>query len=76
MTKDVGYDALEQDLRAALAEDAAAIAPGEALGSILARTADEPPVRDTDLRGLHGLRGRRGRGAWPSVRWSPAVFAG
>ena len=38
MTKDVGYDALEQDLRAALAEDAAAIAPGEALGSILART--------------------------------------
>ena len=60
MTKDVGYDALEQDLRAALAEDAAAIAPGEALGSILARTADEPPVRDTDLRGLHGLRGRRG----------------
>lgn len=85
MTKDVGYDALEQDLRAALAEDAAAIAPGEALGSILARTADEPPVRDTDLRGLRGPRGlrdlrvlgdlRRG-GAWPSVRWSPAVFAG
>lgn len=82
MTKDVGYDALERDLRAALAEDAAAIAPGEALGSILARTADAAPVRDTDLRGLRGpgglrdLRDLRRSGAWPSVRWSPAVFAG
>jgi len=82
MTEDVGYNALERDLRAALAEDAAAIAPGEALGSILARTADAAPVRDTDLRGLRGpgglrdLRDLRRSGAWPSVRWSPAVFAG